>query len=79
MYYFVRFIKKTLRYLLKPLSFIPAIVMMYLIFMFSAQNSSESGQLSLLVSKYIVLIYNNLFMKGYSNVRLNELIIYIHH
>ncbi len=78
MYYFIRFIKKTLRYLLKPLSFIPAIVMMYLIFMFSAQNSTDSGKLSLIVSKYIVLIYNKICMKGFSNERLNELIFYIH-
>ena len=76
--YFELFVKKTLRYLLKPLSFIPAIVMMYVIFHFSAQDSTQSGHLSLLVSKYVVLIYNKLFMKGYDNVRLNELIIYIH-
>ena len=76
--YFELFVKKTLRYLLKPLSLIPAIVMMYVIFALSAQNGMESGHLSLLVSKYIVLAYNKLFMKGLDNASLNELIRYIH-
>jgi len=78
MYYFVLFIKKTLRYLLKPLSFVPAIAMMVLIYNFSSQNGTESSGLSFAVSKYIVLIYNRIFMKGMSNHALNELILYIH-
>jgi len=78
MYYFNRFIKKTLRYLLKPLSLIPALVMMYVIFSLSAQDSTESGNLSLLVSKYIILAYNKICMKGLGDQRLNELIFYIH-
>lgn len=40
--------------LLKPLSFLPAIMMMYLIFSFSAQDSSASSQLSYKVSYEIV-------------------------
>ena len=35
MKYFLLTIKKMLRYLLKPLSFLPALCMMYLIFSFS--------------------------------------------
>ncbi len=78
MYYFVRFIKKTLRYLLKPLSFVPGIVMMIVIFNFSSQNSVESAGLSREVCKYIVLIYNKICMKGMDNQSLNMMIEYIH-
>lgn len=78
MYYFIRFIKKTLRYLLKPLSFVPAIAMMIIIFNFSGQDGVQSSGLSLQVSKYIVLIYNKICMKHMSNESLNVLINYIH-
>ena len=78
MEFFTLFIKKLLRYLLKPLSFLPAILMMYLIISFSGQNGSQSGQLSLKVSKISVLAYNKLFLKGYDNTTLNSLIIDIH-
>ena len=44
------FIKKLLRYLLKPLSFLPAIAVMYLIFHFSAQDGASSAMLSQLQS-----------------------------
>ena len=36
--------------LLKPLSFLPALLVMYMIFSFSAQNGTESGDLSFKVS-----------------------------
>ena len=78
LYYFVRFIKKTLRYLLKPLSFVPAIAMMIIIYNFSGQNGTDSAGLSLIVSKYVVLAYNKICMKGLDNHSLNELIIMIH-
>lgn len=44
--YFALFIKKTLRYLLKPLSFVPAILMALMIFQFSAQPAVASSELS---------------------------------
>jgi len=72
------FIKKFLRYTLKPLSFLPALIMMYFIFSFSAQTGSESGSLSYEVSKIIILAYNKLLFKGYDNMTLNELIALIH-
>ncbi len=72
------FIKKFLRYILKPLSFLPALFMMYFIFSFSSQNGTESGSLSYEVSKLIVLAYNKLLAKGYDNMTLNELIALIH-
>lgn len=76
--YFSIFIKKTLRYLLKPLSFLPALFMMYFIFSLSAQTGEQSGTLSFEVSKKIVLAYNRLFMKGYSNEILNQIIYQVH-
>ena len=72
------FFKKFLRYILKPLSFLPAVCMMYIIFSFSAQTGSESGTLSYYVSKLLILAYNKFLLKGYDNATLNELILLIH-
>lgn len=44
--YFALFLKKTVRYLLKPLSFIPAILVAMMIFGFSAQPAAESSAVS---------------------------------
>ena len=46
LHYIGIFIKTLLRCLLKPLSFVPALVMMYVIFGLSAQDGQTSGQLS---------------------------------
>ena len=78
MNYFSLFIKKTLRYLLKPLSFLPALCMIYLIFYMSSQEGAASSTMSYQVSKTIVLAYNKVFSKGYPNEILNELIHQIH-
>ena len=40
--------------LLKPLSFIPSLLIMYMIFSFSSQNGTESGNLSYQVSQKLV-------------------------
>ena len=40
--------------LLKPLSFLPALLVMYMIFSFSAQNGTESADLSFKVSVKLV-------------------------
>lgn len=81
MRYFVLFIKKTLRYLLKPLSFVPAIVMMVLIFNFSSQNGVDSGSLSLKVSRVLVSIYNKVSMKNWDSntmsIVVNEIHLYV--
>lgn len=53
-------IKKMLRFLLKPLSFVPALCVMYMIFSFSAQTAAESGRLSMLVSEKIVILIGKL-------------------
>lgn len=76
--YFSLFVKKTLRYLLKPLSFAPALIMMYLIYSFSAQTGEQSSTASYEVSKITVLAYNKIFAKGYPNEILNQLIAEIH-
>lgn len=72
------FFKKLLRYLLKPLSFVPALCMMYIIYSFSAQDGTSSGHLSVTVSHYLVLAYNKIAGKHYSNEMLELLIIQIH-
>lgn len=78
MEFFSLFFKKFLRYTLKPLSFLPALIMMYVIFSFSEQTGNESGSLSYQVSKLLVLAYNRLLRKGYDNYTLNDLILMIH-
>ena len=45
---------RILRALLKPLSFLPALCLMYMIFSFSAQDGATSSQLSYKVSYTIV-------------------------
>ena len=47
-------IKKVFRYLLKPLSFVPALLVMYMIFMFSSQDAAESSELSSSITEMIV-------------------------
>ena len=54
LHYIGIFIKTLLRCLLKPLSFVPALVMMYVIFGLSAQDGQTSGQLSYKVTKAAV-------------------------
>lgn len=56
--------KQVLLFFLKPLSFLPALVMMYLIFQFSAQTGDVSGNLSYEVSYRIVDIGNEILNKG---------------
>lgn len=52
--------KKIIVNLLKPLSFIPAILMMCLIFSFSSQTGEESGALSYKISYKIVAVKSDL-------------------
>ena len=58
-----RAILKTMKiiiFLLKPLSFLPALLMMYIIFSFSAQTGEVSGELSYKISYQIVETKNEL-------------------
>ena len=60
MKYVLLTIKKMLRYVLKPASFLPALCMMYLIFSFSAQAGPQSSQLSLSVSEKLLISANRI-------------------
>lgn len=66
MKYIGLFVKKLLRYLLKPLSFLPAIVVMYLIFSFSSQDGVSSARLSRMVSEKVVVTADQVLEKGWS-------------
>ena len=61
--------KKILIHLLKPLSFLPAILMMYLIYSFSAQTGEVSGALSYEVSYQIVETKNEVLNENKTYVR----------
>lgn len=67
MKYIISFIKQTLRFILKPLSFLPALIVMYMIFQFSAQNGVTSSQLSYKVSTKMVIAYDKILDKDMSN------------
>lgn len=57
---------------LKPLSFLPALLMMYVIFSFSAQEGGASGDLSYKVSFKIVEIGNEVLEKGLDETQIEE-------
>ncbi len=67
MKYFLLYIKQTLRFVLKPMSFVPAIVMMCLIFTFSSQNADESSKLSYEVGVKVLTYANDTFDQGWSS------------
>ncbi len=71
--------KKLLRYLLKPLSFLPALVVMYLIFSFSSQDGASSAQLSRKVSHKIVVLAEEVLEKDWSEERIEHYTERIHH
>lgn len=52
--------------LLKPLSFVPALLMMYLIFSFSSQNGAESSSLSNKVTESALIVADHVLDKGWS-------------
>ncbi len=49
------------RILLRPLSFVPALIIMYFIYSFSAQDGTSSSQLSLSVSHKIIHVVDHIF------------------
>ena len=59
--------KKVLRFLLKPLSFVPALVIMYCIYSFSAQDGAASSSLSYKVSYKVIEITDHIL-----NLDLND-------
>lgn len=70
MKYFRLYITKTLRYTLKPLSFLPAVFMMYLIFHMSAQDGATSANLSYRVSHKLITIANAVLDKGWDALQI---------
>lgn len=58
--------KKILITLLKPLSFLPAILIMCAIYYFSAQSGEVSGSLSYEISYQIIETKNEILAQGYS-------------
>ncbi len=67
------YIKQTLRFVLKPLSFVPAIIMMCLIFSFSSQDSTESADVSVSFGVKVFTVANETFHKGWSEERIEQL------
>lgn len=72
-------LKAFLRALLKPFSFVPALLMMYLIFSFSAQDGTASGNLSYKVSEIIVESANEAFELNWSSGEIHYYIERIHY
>lgn len=72
MKYILVFLKKTLRFVLKPLSFAPAIIVMYMIFRLSAQDGAASSQLSYKVSTKIVVTADKLLDKKFSTKEIKQ-------
>lgn len=58
--------KKFIIYLLKPFSFLPAILVMYMIFSFSSQTGVDSGNLSHKISYGIVTVADRVLEKNLS-------------
>ena len=59
--------KHVLILLLKPLSFLPAILMVYIIFSFSSQDGATSSELSYYVTKEIVTIGGEILDRGWND------------
>ena len=70
--------KSLLRSLLKPLSFVPALLMMYLIFRLSAQTGAESSEISIKTSRYLVATAGRFFHLGIDPAQAEEFAQKIH-
>lgn len=71
--------KTFLRIVLKPMSFLPAVLVMVLIFRFSAQTGTESAKLSLRVSQYVVSGTEHWFGIRLTEEQLEQAVRQIHH
>ena len=74
LHYFMErsFMKHIILFFLKPLSFLPALAMMYVIYGFSAQDGNVSGNLSYQVSYKIVEIGNEILDKGLDETQIAD-------
>lgn len=66
-------LKELIFAILKPLSFMPALLMMYVIFSFSAQNGTDSGNLSHSVSVKVVETGNEMTHRGLADWEIDEI------
>lgn len=64
--------KHNLSFFLKPISFLPALLMMYVIFGFSAQTGEISGSLSYDISYRIVDVGNKLLDKEMNELQIED-------
>lgn len=71
--------KRLLKTLCKPLSFLPALCMMYLIFSFSGQAGEESSKLSLKVTKTAVIAINKVTDQGWNEAQMEQKVQQYHH
>lgn len=71
--------KQTFFRFLKPLSFLPALIMMYVIFSFSAQDAKASANLSMGFSYRVVEVGNHVFDKGLDETQIQHYAAKIEH
>lgn len=71
--------QKNIFFFLKPLSFLPALVMMYVIFGFSAQDAQTSGNLSMDFSCKVIEIGNHILDKGLDEQQIEHYAFKIEH
>ncbi len=71
--------KTFLRILLKPLAFVPALIMIYIIFNFSQQPGDVSAGLSLKVSRKIVTTADELLDRQWSDAQIDHYVEKIHY
>ena len=65
--------KKFFILLLKPFSFLPALLVMYLIFSFSSQTGTESGNLSYKISHKIIVTADTVLDKNMSEEQIAQM------
>ena len=70
--------KFLLHFILKPLSFVPALLMMYIIFSFSAQDGTTSSNLSYNVSYKVVSVADQAFDLELTDKQISRCINKIH-
>ena len=72
MKYILLFIKLTLRYLLKPLSFVPAILVMLMIFYFSSQPAESSADQSRAFTRRVIIKIDSTFDMDWSDAQIDR-------
>lgn len=71
--------KTFLRIILKPMSFLPAVLVMVMIFHFSSQTSSESSELSHKVSRYVIAGTERCFGIQFTDEQIQQAVARIHY